>query len=99
VWRAAEQLGIGFSAAAADATEGLLAIGERVMFGHPLVRSAVYRSATLQQRQAVHLALGNATDPQVDADRRAWHLAQASTAPDERVAKELADRSPRAVRA
>ena len=89
VWRAAERLGIGFSAAAADATEGLLAIGERVMFRHPLVRSAVYRSATLQERHAVHLALAEATDPQVDPDRRAWHLAQASTAPDERVAMEL----------
>jgi DNA-binding CsgD family transcriptional regulator len=89
VWRAAEQLGIGFSAAAADATQGLLAIDERVMFRHPLVRSAVYRSATLQERQAVHLALAEATDPQVDPDRRAWHLAQASAAPDERVALEL----------
>jgi DNA-binding CsgD family transcriptional regulator/tetratricopeptide (TPR) repeat protein len=89
VWRAAEQLGIEFSAAAADATDGLLAIGERVMFRHPLVRSAVYRSATLQKRRAVHLALAEATDPQVDPDRRAWHLAQASAAPDERVALEL----------
>jgi DNA-binding CsgD family transcriptional regulator len=89
VWRAAEQLGIGFSAAAADATEGLLAIGERVRFHHPLVRSAVYRSATLQEREAAHLALADATDPQVDPDRRAWHLAQASTAPDELVAMEL----------
>ena len=89
VWRAAEQLGIGLSAATADATEGLLAIGERVRFRHPLVRSAVYRSATPQERRAVHLALAEATDPQVDPDRRAWHLAQASTAPDERVALEL----------
>ena len=89
VWRAAEHLGIGFSAEAADATEGLLTIGERVIFRHPLVRSAVYRSATLQERRAVHLALADATDPQVDPDRRAWHLAQASTAPDERVAVEL----------
>ena len=87
VWRAAERLGIGFSAAAE--TEGLLEIGERVMFRHPLVRSAVYRSATPQERQAVHLALAEATDPQLDPDRRAWHLAQASTAPDEPVAMEL----------
>jgi DNA-binding CsgD family transcriptional regulator len=89
VWRAAEQLGIEFSAAAADATEGLLDIGERVMFRHPLVRSAVYRSATAQERRAVHLALAEATHAQVDPDRRAWHLALASTAPDERVAMEL----------
>jgi DNA-binding CsgD family transcriptional regulator len=89
VWRAAQQLGIGLSATTADATEGLLAIGERVRFRHPLVRSAVYRSATPQERRGVHLALAEATDPQVDPDRRAWHLAQASTAPDERVALEL----------
>ncbi|HEX5924163.1 MAG TPA: AAA family ATPase [Baekduia sp.] len=89
VWRAAGQLGIGFSAEAADATEGLLAIGERVMFRHPLVRSAVYRSATLQERQAVHLALAEATDPQVDPDRRVWHLAAAAAGPDEEVASEL----------
>ena len=43
VWRAAERLGIGISAATAEDTEGLLAIGERVSFLHPLVRSAVYR--------------------------------------------------------
>src|SRR3954466_16307057 len=47
VWRAAERLGIGLSGATAEETEGLLAIGERVAFLHPLVRSAVYRSASL----------------------------------------------------
>jgi DNA-binding CsgD family transcriptional regulator/tetratricopeptide (TPR) repeat protein len=89
VWRAAERLGIGLSAAAAVETEGLLAIGERVAFLHPLVRSAVYRSATLDERRAVHLALAEATDAQVDPDRRAWHLAAAAPAPDEDVASEL----------
>jgi len=89
LWRAAERLGIGFSAAAADGTEGLLAIGERVVFRHPLVRSAVYRSASLPERRAAHLALAEATDPHADPDRRAWHLAQASIAPDEEVAREL----------
>jgi DNA-binding CsgD family transcriptional regulator len=94
VWRAAERLGIGHSAAAE--TEGLLAIGDAVTFLHPLVRSAVYRSATEHERRAVHLALAEATDPQVDPDRRAWHLAQASTAPDERVAMELEHSAARA---
>src|SRR3954471_14562579 len=89
VWRAAEQLGIGLSAAAADATEGLLSIGERVVFRHPLVRSAVYRSATVQERRAVHLALAEATDRDADPDRRAWHLASAAAGPDEQVALEL----------
>jgi DNA-binding CsgD family transcriptional regulator len=89
VWRAAERLGIGISAAAAVETEGLLAVGERVTFLHPLVRSAVYRSASLEARRAVHLALAEVTDAEVDADRRAWHLAAAAPGPDEEVASEL----------
>jgi DNA-binding CsgD family transcriptional regulator len=87
VWRAAEGLGIGVQAAAD--TDGLLTIGARVTFRHPLVRSAVYRAASLEERQAVHRALADATDPQVDPDRRAWHLAQATPGVDEDVASEL----------
>src|SRR5215212_6056911 len=89
VWSAAERLGIGLSAATADETEGLLVIGERVAFLHPLVRSAVYRSASLGERRAVHRTLAQVTDAQVDEDRRAWHLAAAAPAPDEEVAFEL----------
>ena len=87
VWRAAERLGI--EVAAADATDGLLTIEESVRFRHPLVRSAVYRSAPVDQRRSVHLALAEATDRDVDPDRRAWHLAAAAPAPDEAVASEL----------
>src|SRR3954453_6920004 len=89
VWRAAERLGIGLSAATADETEGLLVIGERVAFLHPLVRWAVYRSASVRERRAVHLTLAQVTDAQVDEDRRAWHLAAAAPAPNEEVAFEL----------
>ena len=88
VWRAAERLGIGVSAADAE-TEGLLTIADRVIFRHPLVRSAVYRSASPPERRAAHLALAEATDPVVDPDRRAWHLAAATPGPDEKVALEL----------
>src|SRR5215218_71028 len=88
VWRAAERLGIGLSAATADDTEGLV-VGEHVAFLHPLVRSAVYRSASLRERRAVHRTLAQVTDAEVDADRRAWHLAAAASAPDEEVAFEL----------
>jgi hypothetical protein len=87
VWRAAERLGIGVPAAAD--TDGLLAIGATVTFRHPLVRSAVYRAASPQDRQAVHRALAEATDPEVDPDRHAWHLAQATSGFDEDVASEL----------
>jgi DNA-binding CsgD family transcriptional regulator len=87
VWRASERLGIGVQAAAD--TDGLLTISARVTFRHPLVRSAVYRAATPQDRQAVHRALADVTDPTVDPDRRAWHLAAAALGPDEEVASEL----------
>jgi DNA-binding CsgD family transcriptional regulator len=89
VWRAAERLGIPESAAHTVESEDLLALSPRVMFRHPLVRSAVYGAAELSERRAVHRALAEATDPEVDPDRRAWHRAQAATTPDEEVAREL----------
>jgi DNA-binding CsgD family transcriptional regulator len=89
VWRAAERLGIGAEVLAPAADAGLLMIGERVMFRHPLVRSAVYRAASPPERRAAHQALADATDPQADPDRRAWHRAQATLGPDEDVASEL----------
>jgi DNA-binding CsgD family transcriptional regulator len=88
LWRAADRLGIGALAASAEA-DGLLEIGEQVTFRHPLVRSAVYRMSSAEQRQAAHLALAEATDRRVDPDRRAWHLAAAASGPDEEVASEL----------
>ena len=87
VLRAAERMAIDVSAA--QATDGLLVIDGAVRFQHPLVRSAVYRSAPVNQRRSVHLALADATDRDVDPDRRAWHLAAATLAPDEAVAEEL----------
>ena len=89
VWRAAQQLGIPESVAETVEAEGLLELGARVVFRHPLVRSAVYRAAGLKERRAVHRALAEATDPEIDPDRRAWHRAQAASMPDEDVAAEL----------
>jgi DNA-binding CsgD family transcriptional regulator len=87
VWRAAGRLGIGVQAA--TETDGLLTIGASVTFRHPLVRSSVYRAASPKERQAVHRALAEASDPELDPDRRAWHLAQATSGFDEDVASEL----------
>jgi len=89
LWRAAERLAIGPAAAEQAEGHGLLAIGERVTFRHPLARSAVYRSAPVHERRAVHVALAEATERDADPDRRAWHLAAAATGPDEQVAVEL----------
>ena len=89
VWRAARRLGISVQAGTAAAEAGLAEFSGQVRFRHPLARSAVYRSASLSDRQQMHAALAEVTDPQADPDRRAWHRAQAAGGPDEEVAAEL----------
>jgi DNA-binding CsgD family transcriptional regulator/tetratricopeptide (TPR) repeat protein len=89
VWRAAGRLGIPVDAAASATEAGLAAFGVRVRFRHPLVRSAAYRSLSDSERRETHAALAEVTDPAVDPDRRAWHLAQATAGADEEVAAEL----------
>jgi hypothetical protein len=89
VWRAADRLGIGVGDATPAVAAGLLEFGARVRFRHPLVRSAVYRAAAPEDRRRVPDALAEATDPDVDPDRRAWHRSQAAPGPDENVASEL----------
>jgi DNA-binding CsgD family transcriptional regulator len=89
VLRAAAGLGIGPDAAASAASVGLVAFGAQVRFSHPLVRSAVYRAGTPEERRRVHHALAEATDADADPDRRAWHCAQAVAGLDEDVAAML----------
>jgi hypothetical protein len=87
--RAAERLGITGAALEPAESAGLIESDSRVRFRHPLVRSAIYRAATPNDRRQVHWALGEATDARVDPDRRAWHLAEAAAGPDEDVAAQL----------
>jgi DNA-binding CsgD family transcriptional regulator len=87
VRRAAGRLGLGVEVA--EQAAELLDIGGQVVFRHPLARSAAYRTAARSERRKVHAALAEVTDPETDPDRRAWHLAQARSGPDEEVAAEL----------
>ncbi|MFF9571543.1 AAA family ATPase [Streptomyces sp. NPDC014685] len=87
--RTAALLGIDESAASSAEAAGLITIGTRVRFRHPVVRSAAYRVASAEARQQVHRALADATDQDADPDRRAWHLAHATAGFDEEVAAEL----------
>jgi DNA-binding CsgD family transcriptional regulator len=89
VWRAGRELGLDTGALTPAEEAELLDIGSSVRFRHPLVRSAVYRAASDDSRRLVHQALAEVSDPDADADRRAWHRALATAEPDEDVAAEL----------
>jgi DNA-binding CsgD family transcriptional regulator/tetratricopeptide (TPR) repeat protein len=89
MWRAATRLGLASAALVTAAQDGLLDVGAQVRFRHPLVRSAVYRSASDDERRRVHRVLADVTDGTLEPDHRAWHRAQATRGPDEDVAAEL----------
>lgn len=96
MWRSAARLEIDHHAALPAIAAGLFEVGAQVRFRHPLVRSAIYRAASDDDRRAVHRALAESTDAAVDPDRRAWHRSNAATGPDDAVADELESSAGRA---
>ena len=87
--RAGAELDVAAEASLPAEAAGLIEVDGKVRFRHPLVRSAVYRSADAASRRRVHGALAQATDATLDPDRRAWHSAYAVEGVDEEVAAEL----------
>ncbi|MFJ4833703.1 AAA family ATPase [Streptomyces sp. NPDC088747] len=86
---ATDRLGLDGDAAGEAEAAGLVKIGDRVRFFHPMVRSAVYWAASAEERRRTHRVLADVTDPAADPDRRAWHAAHGAAGPDESVAAEL----------
>ncbi|WP_220296326.1 LuxR family transcriptional regulator [Streptomyces sp. MBT84] len=95
--RAAERLDISLAEVGPAVTAGLVDIRNLVRFRHPLLRSAIYRSAGLAELRETHHVLAEVTDPVLDPDRRAWHLARATVRPDEEIAAELESSAARAL--
>lgn len=89
LWRAAALLGIPADAVEPAQEAGLLELGARVRFRHPLMRSAVYRAASERDRRRAHEVLAEAMSGDADSDYLAWHRAAAAAGLDEGIAAEL----------
>ena len=96
LWRAGRHLGFDSHAAGPAEADDLMTIGASLTFRHPLVRSAIYYGAAPVERQRVHRALAESSDPVTSGDLRAWHRSLAVTEPDEGVAVELEQAAGRA---
>ena len=58
-----------------------------IQFRHPLTRAAVVELSTNEERRRAHAEL--AAHHPAASERRAWHLAEAASGPDERIARLL----------
>ncbi|HKW58687.1 MAG TPA: LuxR C-terminal-related transcriptional regulator, partial [Candidatus Dormibacteraeota bacterium] len=98
VRRAASALGVQSAAIEEAEAAGSLVqlVGDRIDFVHALARAAIYHAASPAQRRAAHGALAGVMSGPDDADRRAWHLAAATTGWDAEAADALAEAARRA---
>ena len=93
---AAKRLGISVDAADAAEAEGLITVEDGIRFRHPLIRSAIYRSASFTDRRAAHTALAAViTGPSAD-HYRAWHRSHGTLSDDDEVADDLEHSAERA---
>ncbi len=94
--RAASLAGLRAEELRASEAIGLVRLtGQRVEFGHPLIRSAVYTGAPPERRRGMHQALARAL-PDAELDQRAWHLALGATGPDDTASSSLEQAAMRA---
>jgi DNA-binding CsgD family transcriptional regulator len=98
LWAAAAELGLGADAGVPAEQSGMVTVDNRLRFRHPLVRSAVYRSASPSERRQAHAALAKVIAEPAADEHRVWHRAHATDAPDEAVAVELVQSAERARR-
>ncbi|AQT81626.1 transcriptional regulator [Mycolicibacterium litorale] len=98
LWSAAAQLHLDADALGPAQRSGLITVETRLRFRHPLVRSTVYRNASLPERRRVHAALADVIAGASADEHRTWHRAHSTSAPDETVAVELVESAERARR-
>ncbi|WP_433007315.1 AAA family ATPase [Kribbella sp. CA-294648] len=93
---AAAALGVpvGADALAPAAEARLIDLEGGLTFRHPLIRSAIVQTTTAPERQAAHRALADALAK--EPERQVWHLAAATSTPDETIASALVTAAERA---
>jgi hypothetical protein len=94
-WAVARRLGVDADSVEPE-LDRFVRFGDVAQFSHPLVRSLAYYGMPASERRTVHRALAQEMDSSETADRAAWHLAIAATAPDEAVASQLEQAAQRA---